>query len=151
MEFSDLFREFGASIGLDELTLDADGSCTLKFDGEHDVTFTLDAEDRSLVIHCEVGEAGSLDKDKCLELMEASLLGAQTGVAALSVHTKLGKIILWKRHDDAHADAADLTKALNSFLAQVISWKERLSQLPAPALAEGEAYDWDLLNHSIRV
>ncbi len=60
-------------------------------------------------------------------LLDASLLGAQTGGAAFAVSRALGKVILWKRHDDAFDDVSALEQAINTFLAAVITWKERLA------------------------
>lgn len=128
MEFADLLDEFGRATGLEQLALDADGQCALLFDGAHEITFTPDRDDHALIMHCEVGTFSGHDTELCRTLLEASLLGSQTGGGALSVEPKLGVIILWKRHDDAFADVNALTQAVNAFLAQVIYWKQRLAR-----------------------
>lgn len=127
MEFATLLQELGTDIGIANLSLDTDGQCALLFDGEHEVTFTPDREDHSLLMHCEVGRLSAQDSDTCRKLMQASLLGAETGGSALSVHCGLDKIILWKRYDEDFVDLAALEQAINAFLAQVIHWKERLA------------------------
>ena len=128
MQFSDAMRELAENSGIGPLQFDADGSVALLFDGEHEITFTPDAEDRSVLFHAELGPAPLQDASACLKLLTASLLGAQTGGAALAVHEALGAVVLWKRHDDSFADRADLERAVNLFLVQVIAWKERLKQ-----------------------
>ena len=127
MEFAILLEELGKAIGITNLSLDTDGQCALLFDGEHEITFTPDKEDHSLLMHCEVGRLSAQNSDTCRRLMQASLLGAETGGSALSVHCGLDKIILWKRYDEDFVDLAALEQAINTFLAQVIHWKERLA------------------------
>ncbi|MDD2966668.1 MAG: type III secretion system chaperone [Desulfovibrionaceae bacterium] len=127
MNLSLVLEQLGADIGLGALSLDADGQCSLLFDGEHEVTFTPNAEDHSLLLHCEVGTFSKLPSEACPELMQASLLGAETGGAALALHRGLDKIILWKRHDENFADVHALRQALEAFLAQAIHWKTRLA------------------------
>ncbi len=133
MQFSDVMRELAAKIGIGPLQFDADGSVALLFDGEHEITFTPNAEDRAVLFHAELGPAPSRNSAACLQLLTASLLGAQTGGAALAIHEALGTVVLWKRHDDSFADCSDLERAVNLFLAQVIAWKEKLRHAPAAA------------------
>ena len=133
MQFSDVMREPAETIGIGPLQFDADGSVALLFDGEHEISFTPDAEDRSVLFHAELDPAPSQDASACLKLLTTSLLGAQTDGAALAVHEALGTVVLWKRHDDSFADRADLERAVNLFLAQVIAWKKKLKHAPAAA------------------
>lgn len=142
MEFAALLEQLGAAMGLEDLRPDADGQCALLFDGEHEVTFTPDIQDHSLILHCEVGSASALDRAACLALMQASLLGAETGGAALSVHTGLDKIILWKRYDENFQDLVAVRQAIDSFLPQVMYWKGRLGGQNA-VLPEAEAMPSD--------
>ena len=81
MEWNAALESFGSSLGIDGLAPDADGSCSLLFDGENEITFTHDEEDRALFMYSEIGDAADLSKNACLALLEASLLGAETGGA----------------------------------------------------------------------
>lgn len=128
MEWTMTLERFGSSIGIDNLAPDADSSCSLLFDSQHEVTFTHDEEDHALLMYCEIGSASRLGKEACLMLLKASLLGAETGGAALAIHDKLEKIVLWKRYDDTITDD-ELKEAVNGFLAQVTVWKKRLNEL----------------------
>ncbi len=127
MKFHDLIREFTQKIGIGPTGLDEDGSIALRFDDAFEITFTPDGDDESVLLHCEMGDAGTLDRDACMKLFKASLLGAETGGAAFGVHFALDKIVLWKRHDDDFEDCAALEKAINAFIAQIIFWKDQLS------------------------
>lgn len=138
MEWNRALESFGSSLGIDDLAPDADGSCSLLFDGENEVTFTHDEEDRALFMYAEIGDASALSKEACLALLEASLLGAKTGGAALSVHGALGRVVLWKRFDDCALTPDALSLAVNEFLAQVAVWKKKLAELCAAPGTENE-------------
>ena len=131
MEWATTLERFGSSIGIDHLVPDVDNSCSLLFDNEYEVTFTHDEEDHSLLMYCEIGSAAALDKDICLALLKASLLGAETGGAALSVHEPLQEVVIWKRYDDSTLNTATMRNAVNDFLAQASVWKKRLVELAA--------------------
>lgn len=128
MEWTMTLERFGSSIGIDHLVPDVDNSCSLLFDSQYEVTFTHDEEDHSLLMYCEIGSASELGKEACLSLLKASLLGAETGGAAFSIHEKLDTVVLWKRYDDTLTDTA-MKEAVDGFLAQVMVWKERLAGL----------------------
>lgn len=69
-----------------------------------------DERDDAILFWIEIGDSGSLDKKGCMKLLTASLLGAKTGGAALAVHDRLEKIVLWKRHDNRFEDCQDFGK-----------------------------------------
>lgn len=145
MEWNTTLESFGSSLGIDGLAPDADGSCSLLFDGENEITFTHDEEDRAIFMYCEIGDAADLSRNACLALLEASLLGAETGGAALSVHGALGRVVLWKRFDDSALNPDTLGLAVNDFLAQVAVWKKKLAELcSAPDQEETPSEDANL-------
>ncbi len=131
MKFIDVLGDFSEKIGLGRLEPDADGSVALLFDDLHEITFTPDADDGSLLMYCEIADADRLDREDLARLLKASLLGAKTGGAAFAIHGALRKIVLWKRHDDSFSGVADLENRVNAFLAQVIFWKEHLEDRPS--------------------
>jgi len=126
MKFDLLLEQLGSATGLDGVALDASGNCTLRFDGEHDITFTGDAEDRAILLHSEVGDAAGLSSESYRALLQASLLGAETGGSSLSVYGDPGIVVLWKRYNDAFEDYSSLEQAINRFLGQTIFWKNKL-------------------------
>lgn len=131
MEFSYLVESLGKHCGLD-LSL-SDGRCTLRFDGEHYVTF--EADEDALVLHGPVGDGLCLSNpDNLRLLLTASFLGAETDGGALSVWQRTGEIVLWKRFD-AFVDYPAFESAVNAFLAQIIHWKGRLKALPSVSSA----------------
>ena len=94
MELASLIEDLGKACGL-ELTLD-EGRCTLRFDGEHDVTIERDGN--AVILHGIAGDGGCLSNpDNLRILLTASFLGAETDGGALSVWERTGEIVLWKR------------------------------------------------------
>lgn len=149
MEWTTVLTRFGAAIGIDDLSADEeDEGCSLLFDDQHEVMFVHDKEDRSVLMYSEVGSASELRAEDCLMLLKASLLGAQTGGAALSVQEAPDTVILWKRYDDTITDDG-LKAVLNDFLAQVINWKQKLLHHEAPREepADNDEILPDLLHH----
>jgi hypothetical protein len=145
LKFKDLISEFTQKIGIGPTGLDEDGSIALLFDDAFEITFTPDGDDNSVLLHCEMGDAGRLDRDTCLKLFKASLLGAETGGAAFGVHFAQDKIVLWKRHDDDFKDCAELEKAINAFITQIIFWKDQLNTAAAEASGQTSGLPPDFL------
>ncbi len=124
MQFSLVLDELAKKCGLG--SFEPGGELSLLFDGQHTVTFQSDPDDRSVVLFAEICDVDTLSPDRLGDLMEASLLGSQTEGASFAVARNLGKLILWKRHDDDFSDVAALERAINSFLSAVITWKAKL-------------------------
>ncbi|MDR2789037.1 MAG: type III secretion system chaperone [Candidatus Accumulibacter sp.] len=136
MLFEDILKEFGQAAGIGEIALDDEGSCSLLFDGEREVTLTLDAREECLFLYGRVADAGILrEMETCQHLLAASCLGAETGGAAFALYGN--SVLLWKRHEHL-ADRSALEKAINAFLPALIEWQEKLARtldkpVPQPA------------------
>ena len=136
MELASLIEDLGKACGL-ELTLD-EGRCTLRFDGEHDVTIERDGN--AVILHGIAGDGGCLSNpDNLRILLTASFLGAETDGGALSVWERTGEIVLWKRFD-AFTDYPDFEAAINAFLAQLIHGKARIDALPSVAVSASATF-----------
>ncbi|MBR4607133.1 MAG: type III secretion system chaperone [Lachnospiraceae bacterium] len=112
-------------------------SLSLLFDGQHDVTFQCNRSDRSVLMFTEICDVTDMRGSWAEMLLQASLLGAQTEGAAFAVSSRLGKVILWKRYDDAFEDESALEQAINTFLTAVITWKDRLAKQNADGASSG--------------
>ena len=78
MELASLIEDLGKACGL-ELTLD-EGRCTLRFDGEHDVTIERDGN--AVILHGIAGDGGCLSNpDNLRILLTASFLGPRRTAA----------------------------------------------------------------------
>lgn len=137
MDVTAVLAELGRQTGLGQLGLDAEKRCTLCFDGVHNITFEHDAEDHALLVYGIVGSsAGLRTVGDYRALLEASLLGAQTGGAAFGVHAATEELVLWKRLGDEFADYAVFATALNDFLAQFANWKKKIPEMERAAKAD---------------
>ncbi len=148
MEWTIMLKRFGEALGIDDLTADEDGGCSLLFDGEHEVFFACDKEDHSVLMYSRIGSAARFNKDDCLMLLKASLLGAQTGGAALSIDEQTDAAVLWKRFDDTISEDV-LKVVLEGFLAQVIDWKQKLARQgsrQSPSAQDSTPANADALN-----
>ncbi len=130
MQFTQAISQFGQKIGLGDLRLDEQNSCSLLFDESIEVLFTADDEDKSVLFSCDLGKASELaaDLEQARALLKAALLGAQTGGAAFAINSADDSLVLWKRHDDSFIDELDLEKKVNAFLEECIAWKEKVSR-----------------------
>lgn len=143
MELIHAMNELAAGIGMRPVEADETGGFTLLFDGVQEVSFAPDGD--GAVFHAPVGEAARLDREGLLSLLEASLLGAETGGAAFGLHRAAGEVVLWKRYGE-FSGRADLETAIHEFLGLALEWKRRLpegasppppAEAPAPAVFGG--------------
>lgn len=141
MDIQACLNELGGVTGLNELSLDENAQCALKFDNEHEVTFAADAEDRALLLYASLGVSTDfLDLTALKQLLGAGFLGSSTEGAAFGINPQDGQLYLWKRFNEEFADFAEFEQGINRFLAQLIFWKEKLSggsREAAPAADSG--------------
>ena len=123
MKLADAMNELAGVAGIGPVVPDGDGSVTFLFDGEHEVTFSPEA-DGCVVLQCEIGDAGTLTDGACRALLEASY--SESGGAAFAIHRALGKVVLWKLHGEFDSRSA-LERAVNDFLGQVVVWKKKIA------------------------
>jgi len=128
MQFSTVMEELVKKMGIGPLKPDEDGSFGLLFDDEHELYFTPDREDRSILFHAEISDVSHLSEENYQNLLSASLLGAETSGCTFALNKALGKLVLWKRYNEDFEDLPSLEHAINVFLAQVISWKEKFER-----------------------
>lgn len=146
MELIHAMNELAAGIGMRPVEADETGGFTLLFDGVQEISFAPDGN--KAVFHAPVGEAARLDREGLLSLLEASLLGAETGGAAFGLHRATGEVVLWKRYGE-FSGRADLEAAIGQFLGLALEWKRRLEEgeaVPPPAEASfASAFDGSFL------
>ena len=126
MKFEDIIQVFSREVGLDDPTLEEDGSVCFRFDDEYDIIFTPNIEDNSVIMYSELMDSDSLSYEQSLFLLEKSLIGGETLGCSFSIDPRLRKIIIWKRYDNRFEDNVDFSNKLNAFLGQVIIWTQKL-------------------------
>ena len=123
MEFFQIIEEIGKRSSHSGMKLDADGSCTVLFDDEHEVEFQCDPRTGAVLFWCAVGSLSDMTEALGRKLLSASAFGAATDGAALGIYEPLEAIVLWQRQPSGFADLEDFTVTLNRFLAQCSTWK----------------------------
>ena len=123
MEFFQIIEEIGKRSSHSGMHLDADGSCTVLFDDEHEVEFQCDPRTGAVLFWCAVGSLSDMTEALGRKLLSASAFGAATDGAALGIYEPLEAIVLWQRQPSGFADLEDFTVTLNRFLAQCSTWK----------------------------
>lgn len=153
MQFTQAISQLGQKIGIGDLALDDQNTCSLLFDESIEVQFTADGDDRSVIFSCILGRASDLAADpaRARALLEASLLGARTGGAAFSISPEDDSLVMWKRHDDSFIDEQDLEKKVNAFLEDCIIWKEKAASLQDDDGAPQPSGSLEGLDHALMI
>ncbi|MFO1058436.1 MAG: type III secretion system chaperone [Dongiaceae bacterium] len=131
--------EFGKSIGIDDLALDAEGYCCLAIDHDLIVNIELDATDGQLVLYSVVGQPGP-DRAAVLEtLMQANYLGQGTRGAILGLQPGTGAVVLSRALPADRLDLPAFNGALERFVNTAEDWMRRLAGPAAAADPAAEA------------
>ncbi len=133
MNIQALLNELSAVTGIDDLRLDENGQCSLKFDNEHEVTFAEDAEDQALLLYAPLGlKSDFWEAETLKQLLTDSFLGSATAGAAFGINPQDGTLYLWKRFNGEFADFGLFEQAINGFLGQVVFWKAKFGGSAQP-------------------
>jgi Tir chaperone protein (CesT) family len=116
-----LLSEFGSSIGLDELRLDATGYCCLRFDAL-EVRLQFDAADDSLVAFSQLGQLdGDAKAEACELMLGANLFWSGTGGATLALEVS-DTVVYIATSTRATLDYPGFEEWLGSFVAAADHW-----------------------------
>ena len=126
-----VLREFGASVGLEDLALDETAHCALAIDDKLVVNLEADAACDRAVLYSWLGVPAGEAADVYSQLLQANYLGQGTGGATLGLQAETGGIVLSQPIELEHLDLPRFNAALEAFVNQTERWSERLAQ-PAP-------------------
>ena len=109
---SNLLKEFGRHIGLEQLTLDEEGQCTLAFDEDIVMTFVADPEGGLNAVSF-VGELPASGAEQFLKsILQENFLPSNHGGARFAVEPNSNRVVMVGRWDAQKTD-------INSFSAQL--------------------------------
>jgi hypothetical protein len=130
---SNLLKELGRHIGLDQMELDEDGQCTLAFDEEIVVTVVADPDGglNAVSFVGEVPEAGG--KSLMAALLEENFLPSNHGGARFALEPNSNRIVLVNRWDAQKTDLSLFSNQLESYVNSIDAMQK--------ALAAGEFSD----------
>ena len=125
--FQKLLQEFGNTLGLEQLTLDASGYCCLHFDQVIVNLEVLDDSHALLLVYSPIGKMRD-PNDLALvqELLKANHFFAATAGATLGLGEDLRTISLSKLVETASLDITLLERLLNAFVAVAEYWSKRV-------------------------
>ncbi|MFO1058430.1 MAG: type III secretion system chaperone [Dongiaceae bacterium] len=88
-------RAYGDAVGLGPLATDANGTCTLEFDGRLEVTLASDPDRARVVLWLVLGALPESGRAEAMEaLLRANLFWRETGGATLSLMPQGGDVVM---------------------------------------------------------
>ncbi len=126
---TNLFRQFGQTIGLPELTPDNDGYCCLSFD-ELVVHFQADAqEDDTLLMFSRLGEIDDEEPSALYrDLLAANLFWGGTAGATLGVEPDTKMVVLATKLSLRTLDNVHFEELLKNFIDVAEQWQKKIAQ-----------------------
>jgi hypothetical protein len=130
---SNLLKELGRHIGLEQMELDEDGQCTLAFDEEIVVTFVADPDGglNAVSFVGEIPESGGMSL--VTALLEENFLPSNHGGARFALEPNSNRIVLVTRWDAQKTDLSLFSNQLESYVNSIDAMQK--------ALASGEFAD----------
>lgn len=145
--FARVLKEFGASLGLDDLQMDQDGYCALRFDNVP-VYIELLGDRQHVLLHTCLGQVPTLaDKDFYARLLHGNHFFARTAGATIGVHPESGSIDMATVLEGERMSLEGFERALQVFVNTAEAWQRELggdsSQVPDTSAAPAERpMDW---------
>ena len=131
-----LLRDLGGLVGLPELGLDADGHCSLVFDGRVEVDLAYAEGDDRLTVAALLGRLpADAPAERYLELLDANFFWRGTEGATLGVERDSGTVVLLEALPLAGLDIGGLDRAMESLAGEGDQTNAKRTKL-AQALAE---------------
>ena len=133
-----LLRDLGGLVGLPELGLDADGHCSLVFDGRVEVDLAYAEGDDRLTVAALLGRLPvDAPAERYLELLDANFFWRGTEGATLGVERDSGTVVLLEALPLAGLDIGGLERHLDVFVATAETWVQALAA--GGGAADGQA------------
>lgn len=131
---NNLIKELGRLIGLDALSLDASGQCTLAFDESIVLTFVGDQDD-GLNVVSYIGELAPEDAVASQKLLSHNFVPNGLGGGRVALEPDSSRVVLVNRWDAIRTDFGFFQQQLEAFVNAVESIRNELEAAPAPSLA----------------
>jgi hypothetical protein len=131
---NNLIKELGRLIGLDELSLDASGQCTLAFDESIVLTFVGDQDDGLNAVSF-IGELARDNANAAQMLLAQNFVPNGLGGGRVAVEPDSARAVLVNRWDAVRTDFGFFQQQLESFVNAVESIRKDLETASASAPA----------------
>lgn len=121
-----LLKEFGATIELNDLSLDEEQRCNLFFD-EIPVSIELSSDEKYVYMYSYIGDVPLADSETFgLKLLEANYLYLNTHRCSLGVHGTSRKVALIYHERMRGLELPDFESALEEFINTAEYWMKNL-------------------------
>ena len=126
-----LIAEFGASIGIPELTLDEENRCNLMFD-EVAVSFELSPDEDAVYIYAYLGDVVPGNNNALFaSLLDANYLFRGTGGATIGVDEASGRVVMIRSEDLSALRLSRFSSLAEEFINLAELWQKKLAEFPA--------------------
>lgn len=135
---NNLVKELGRLIGLDELSLDTSGQCTLAFDESIVLTFVGDQEGGLNAVSF-IGDLASGNAVASQMLLAHNFVPNALGGGRVALEPESSRAVLVNRWDAVRTDFGFFQQQLESFVNAVESIRKDLEEAPAassPSIAD---------------
>lgn len=143
MEFREIMRQFGAKIGMADLSPDETNSCHLKID-DMSVSFMEDPDAGTVVTWAEICEPPTDGASMLYRvLMESMFMGQGTAGASFSIEPESGKIYLHRVDPSAVLDLDSFCAMVEKFVNTLEQWRKTIADFRpvVEAVKEADAED----------
>jgi len=141
---SNLLKELGKHIGLDQLELDDEGQCTLAFDEDIVITFVADP-DGGLNAVSFVGELPESGAESFVKgLLEENFLPSNHGGARFAIEPNSNRVVMVGRWDAQKTDIGLLSSQLEACVNTIDAMQKTMAatkfdeQVPAEKKSSGD-------------
>ena len=145
MSLNDLLAEFGTRTGLGTLRCNTEGVCRILFDGEFAVDVEHAAGADEFHLSSRVAQLDpSLGPGFLARLLDANLMGKQTGGGALALDVLNDEIVLCRTLPAEGLSYRSFESALERFLAALEHWSDEVADAKPAREAESPSEETDL-------
>lgn len=125
---SNLLKEFGRHIGLEQLTLDDDGQCTLAFDEDIVMTFVADPEGglNAVSFVGELPESGAEEFVK--GLLQENFLPSNHGGARFALEPNSNRLVMVGRWDAQKTDINFFSTQLEACVNSIDAMQKTMTE-----------------------
>lgn len=135
---SNLIKELGRLIGLDDLSLDDSGQCTLAFDESIVLTFVGD-QDSGLNVVSYIGDLARDNPAAAQMLLAHNFVPSGLGGGRVAVEPESSRAVLVNRWDAVRTDFGFFQQQLETFVNAVESIRKDLDAVPASPAAPAQS------------
>ena len=135
MNNAEAIAALAGAIGLPDLKLDAENTCTLVIDGTQEIYLSGAPDGTSLRLNAVLGDMSALGADPA-RMLEINYVAEESGGGALAINRMTAEAVYVKTLDVSALSAGAVAPAVESFVKYALFWAETLPELRAAEPAD---------------